>query len=199
MEQKLQEVQLSDISLVNNVRVHYDEAAMKDLVASIQKNGILQPLVCTDGKGKKIILVAGYRRHRAAKELKLKMVPIVLRPGLGEDEILDLQLEENLRREDLDPIDEGTFLSQYRKKRGDITIEELSKKDWEVTKIHHPADRPGRSTTPGFPRNGPEGRTYPGTGFYSGRTIPPGPGFSQPKDEGTFSMGARSSGKRFVF
>ena len=85
---------------------------MKELVESVRQHGLLQPLVCyRDGEnGEDLWLVAGTRRLFAAKEAGLKTVPVTVRAGLTQDEILDIQLEENLQREALDPIDRDVVM-----------------------------------------------------------------------------------------
>lgn len=120
------EIPIGKIKVAPNPRGRADAAAMKELVASIRRNGVLQPIVCsTDGSGEQLMLVAGSRRLFAAKEAGLTTIPTTVWEKLSEDKILDIQLEENLQREDLDPIEEGKYLAEYR---GKCTIEELAKR-----------------------------------------------------------------------
>ncbi len=93
-----------------NPRQTFDHAPMEELVASIKKHGILQPLIATkDGTG--YHLVAGERRLRAAKIAGLKTVPLIVREA-SELERLELALIENIQRQDLNPIEEA---HAYRK------------------------------------------------------------------------------------
>jgi ParB/RepB/Spo0J family partition protein len=64
-------------------------------------------LVRPNGEGFQII--CGERRYRAAKELGLKELPVVIRKA---DDITALRMayDENLKREDLTLLDEATFL-----------------------------------------------------------------------------------------
>jgi ParB/RepB/Spo0J family partition protein len=88
-----------------NPRKHFDERALRELADSIGKHGVLQPLVvCTQDDG--YTLIAGERRYRAAKLAGLKQVPVTLRDG-DEDSPLELAVDENLHREDLDPVEEA--------------------------------------------------------------------------------------------
>lgn len=76
-----------------------------DLVQSIKARGILYPLITMETP-EGLLLVAGYRRYAAAKELDLATVPcICLKVGLDDAEIL--RLHENLYREDITPIAEA--------------------------------------------------------------------------------------------
>jgi ParB family chromosome partitioning protein len=86
-------------------RQHFDESALTELAASIQRHGVLQPLVVRRA-GAGFELIAGERRLRAAKAIGLTEVPVVLREAdaIGRTEIA---LIENLQREDLGPLEEA--------------------------------------------------------------------------------------------
>ncbi|WP_064075886.1 ParB/RepB/Spo0J family partition protein [Prescottella equi] len=81
-----------------------------DLAASIKAQGILQPLVvapAATGKGKYTI-IAGHRRHAAAKKAGIKTVPCWIREDLvGEADQTVTMLTENLQRADLNAVEEG--------------------------------------------------------------------------------------------
>ncbi len=88
----------------------FNSDALDDLVDSIQRHGILQPLlVRRSAEG--FELVAGERRLRAARRLGLEKVPVVLNQS-PDDGLLELALVENLQREDLNPIEKARA---YRK------------------------------------------------------------------------------------
>ncbi len=91
-------------------RKNFSEAQLAELVESIKQYGIIQPLIVTKKSGG-YELIAGERRLRAAKQLQLKTVPVIVREA-KEQEKLELALIENLQREDLNPIE--TALA-YRK------------------------------------------------------------------------------------
>ncbi|WP_027408136.1 ParB/RepB/Spo0J family partition protein [Anoxybacteroides tepidamans] len=79
--------------------------AIEELKQSIIQHGILQPLIVRKSiKGYEIVV--GERRYRAAKEAKLKTVPVVVR-NLTEQQMMEFALLENLQREDLTPIEEA--------------------------------------------------------------------------------------------
>lgn len=86
-------------------RKTFYEHTIDELAASIQANGILQPLVVKpDGDG--FQLIAGERRLRAAKKIGLKEVPVIIK-DVDEKDQLFFSLIENLQREDINPIDEA--------------------------------------------------------------------------------------------
>lgn len=91
-------------------RLHFDEAKLTELVASIREHGILQPLVvsrASDGYE----LIAGERRFQAAKRLGLKTVPAVIR-DVSEQQKLELAIIENIQRHNLNPIEEAKAYSR---------------------------------------------------------------------------------------
>ncbi len=87
-------------------RTHFDEAALEELSASLERHGVLQPVLVRAMPDGRYRLVAGERRLRAARMAGLEMIPAVVR-DVDEQTGLELALVENLQREDLDPIDEA--------------------------------------------------------------------------------------------
>lgn len=85
-------------------RVHFDDSALRELAASIRKEGILQPLVVRRQESGGYELIAGERRLRASLSLDLATVPVIVRDDATES-LLELALIENIQREDLNPIE----------------------------------------------------------------------------------------------
>jgi ParB family chromosome partitioning protein len=83
------------------------------LVLSVKEHGILEPVLVrpVEDKPDQYELVAGERRYRAAQQLKLTEIPVVIRE-LNATEALQLALIENLQREDLNPIEETEGILQ---------------------------------------------------------------------------------------
>jgi ParB family chromosome partitioning protein len=92
-------------------RRYFDPQAMQELVESVRQHGILQPLLVRSCGDNKYELVAGERRYRAAKEVGLAEVPVVIRE-LTDEEAMQLSLIENLCREDLNPVEETEGILQ---------------------------------------------------------------------------------------
>ena len=84
----------------------FNEEALRELADSIEKHGILQPLLVRPMADGTYQLVAGERRWRAAKLAGLTEVPVVVRE-MTEQEAAALALIENLQREDLNPMEEA--------------------------------------------------------------------------------------------
>lgn len=87
-------------------RRNFSETSIKELAASIREVGILQPLVIRSTETG-FELIAGERRLKAAKEVGLDRVPVLIRQA-GEGESMEMALVENLQREDLNPLETAT-------------------------------------------------------------------------------------------
>ncbi|MBD2683318.1 MULTISPECIES: ParB/RepB/Spo0J family partition protein [Nostoc] len=92
-------------------RRYFDPESLKQLTESIKQHGILQPLLVRPVADGKHELVAGERRYRAATELALKEVPVVIKE-LDDNAAFQLALVENLLREDLNPVEETEGILQ---------------------------------------------------------------------------------------
>lgn len=98
-------VPLRSIQPREQPRHYFDPEKLEQLVHSISQHGILEPLLVRPLPTHNYELVAGERRYRAALQLGLTEVPVVIRQ-LNEEEAIHLALIENLQREDLNPIEE---------------------------------------------------------------------------------------------
>jgi len=86
-------------------RKEFNDEEHGSLVASIQKNGIIQPVVVRPlEEGYEII--AGERRWRAAKEAGLTEIPILIR-NAEDVEVAELSLIENIQRSALNALEEA--------------------------------------------------------------------------------------------
>jgi len=89
----------------NQPRKVFDPEKLAALESSIKEHGVIQPILITkEDTGYQI--VAGERRWRAAKNIGLKSIPVVVK-SLTEKEVAEIALIENLQREDLNDIEEG--------------------------------------------------------------------------------------------
>jgi ParB family chromosome partitioning protein len=96
-------------------RKDFARDALQELIDSIRQHGIIQPLIVRPAAaspssggqaGARLELIAGERRWRAAQEVGLSQVPVIIRQA-SDLEVLELSLIENLQRADLNPIEEA--------------------------------------------------------------------------------------------
>lgn len=127
-EHKVENIQLSAIyASKSNPRKSFEKENIKDLADSMASVGLLQPITVRP-IGDKYEIVAGERRWRAAKLLKWDSIPAMVR-NVTDEEILEIQIIENLQREDVNPIDEAVAFKSLLEK------ESL---DWLSSRIHKP-------------------------------------------------------------
>jgi site-specific DNA-methyltransferase (adenine-specific) len=74
---------------------------LPELMESIKKHGILHPPVVAPREDGKYRLIAGERRYRASCLLGLEKIPVNLREDLTELQQKEIELEENIARENL--------------------------------------------------------------------------------------------------
>jgi ParB family chromosome partitioning protein len=105
-------------------RKDFARDALQELIDSIRQHGIIQPLIVRQA-GARFELIAGERRWRAAKEIGLPQVPVIIRSA-SDLEVLELSLIENLQRADLNPIEEAQgyarLASEFRMRQEDIAL-----------------------------------------------------------------------------
>lgn len=108
-------------------RKKFDEDALADLAASIQENGLLQPIAVRPKRiGTGYLIIAGERRWRAARLAGLTEVPVLIK-DVTDEQAAALALIENLQREDLDPIEVAEGCRQLIEKYG-LTQETAAKR-----------------------------------------------------------------------
>ena len=87
-------------------RTNFKKEALEELASSIQKDGLLQPILVRPLGGQKYQIIAGERRWQACKLVGLKTVPVRIKEA-DDDQALELALVENVQRSDLNPIEEA--------------------------------------------------------------------------------------------
>jgi ParB family chromosome partitioning protein len=89
-------------------RTHFDEGTLTELAESIEKNGVMQPIIVrpVGGQTHRFEIIAGERRWRAAKIAGLQTIPAIVRE-LTDKQALELALVENVQRQDLSPLEEA--------------------------------------------------------------------------------------------
>lgn len=109
----------------------YEGDRLDDMIASIQNNGILTPLIVRE-KANSYEILAGHNRANAAKLAGFTEVPVIVKKDLTDEDALIYVIETNLMQRsftDMLPSEQATILSiQHSKmfsqgKRNDIILE----------------------------------------------------------------------------
>ena len=92
----------------NQPRKNFKEEQLKELAASIEKNGVLQPILVRKDKNNPVMfeIIAGERRWRAANLAGITEIPAIIK-DFTDTESFEIGLIENLQRENLSPIEEA--------------------------------------------------------------------------------------------
>jgi ParB family transcriptional regulator, chromosome partitioning protein len=131
-KEKLQlEAQALDHGQLKHINVHLlkrgeyqprrfiNEQDLQELAASIEKHGVMQPIVIrpVDDELHPYEIIAGERRWRAAQLAGLTEVPAIVR-DLPDQVAIALALIENIQRQDLNPIDQAMALQRFHDEFG---------------------------------------------------------------------------------
>ncbi len=105
-----------------NPRTTFEDTAMEELVDSIKRFGVLQPICVrphSTDKGRYQI-VYGQRRWAACKRLRLKAVP-VKEPivPISDKEAIDMMGDENIKRQAYNPVELAKYFEIRRKVLGE--------------------------------------------------------------------------------
>ena len=92
-------------------RTQFRQEALEELANSIRAQGVVQPIVVRPLSGGEYEIVAGERRWRAAQLAGLQTIPAVVR-NIPDEAAVAVALIENIQRENLNPIEEGTALQR---------------------------------------------------------------------------------------
>lgn len=103
----------------------FDEENIRGLADSIKEHGLIQPIVVRPlPNGISYQIIAGERRWRACRLLKMEEVPVIIRES-DELEAAELAIVENIQRADLNPVEEASAYRAIMDKYG-ITQDKLA-------------------------------------------------------------------------
>jgi ParB family chromosome partitioning protein len=106
MADTIQEIDLKKISPSKlNPRLEVNIERLNELADSIREVGLLEPVIVRPlGKGFEVVV--GERRYRASQQAGLEKIPAIVR-AYSDDEVVQLNLIENVQREDLSAVEKG--------------------------------------------------------------------------------------------
>jgi len=119
---KLYDLNIADVQPdPEQPRKYFDEQALAELKASIEKHGVLQPVLVRQGTDGALLLVSGERRYQASKLAGCQTIPAVFTTG----EPAEISIVENLLRENLTAIEEAEAIERLRAQH-DYTLSDLA-------------------------------------------------------------------------
>lgn len=105
-------------------RKNFDDKSLEGLSQSIEKYGLLNPIVLRKN-GIRYEIIAGERRFRASKLLGLKEIEAIIK-NVDNKDIDILSIVENVQREDLSGLEEANAYNELSKNYG-MTQDEIAK------------------------------------------------------------------------
>jgi ParB family chromosome partitioning protein len=107
-------------------RRQFNEQAMLELAQSVEREGIIQPIIVRRAGPGEYQIIAGERRWRAASLAGLTEVPVIVREA-DDHQVLELAIVENIQREDLNPIE---LASAFERMASELALshEEIGRK-----------------------------------------------------------------------
>jgi len=112
-------IPLDMIDTAPQVRTKFPEASIAELAADIKAHGVLQPLVVQQN-GERFTLLIGERRLRAIRYLGEAVAPAIV-GTVSADMAKEVQLIENIQREDLNTKDLACAIEQLWKKHKSVS------------------------------------------------------------------------------
>lgn len=100
----------------------FNEASLRALGESMQRDGVLSPLLVTRDDDDQYWLIAGERRLRAAQLMGIAQLPVMLK---SDQEATRLALVENLQRQNLNAVDETFGVFSLLALETGLAVEEL--------------------------------------------------------------------------
>ncbi len=99
--------------------------SLSELVESIREHGILEPLIVAETPAG-FQIIAGERRWRAARLLKLTHVPAIVKKT-SPQQMLEMAIVENVQRKDLNPIERAKAFLRLKEEFG-LNNHQIAKK-----------------------------------------------------------------------
>lgn len=112
---ELKEVDLSRIRPNRlNPRLDINIERLNELADSIRQIGLLEPIIVRRA-GTEYEVVVGERRYRASQQAGLSSVPVIV-GDYTDEQVVELNLIENIQREDLSAVEKGNCCKQLLEK-----------------------------------------------------------------------------------
>ena len=118
-------------------RKEFDKKSLEDLALSIKQKGVISPITVRE-ENNNYILIAGERRYRASKSIKLKEIPAYVIDVKNDSDMMQIALIENIQREDLNIIEEAKGYKRLNEEFGYDVIKMHFYGIWKNNEINNP-------------------------------------------------------------
>ncbi len=131
----MKQILISSITISDRSRKSFKHIG--DLSESIKRYGLIHPILVEPIDNDKYLLIAGERRLRACILLEKTEISVTFREDLTLEERKEIELEENIRREDLDWTEEVEIkrkLDEIKRKLYGHSMQRTKTEGWNITK-----------------------------------------------------------------
>jgi ParB/RepB/Spo0J family partition protein len=121
---------------LTNPRKSFNAVKLTELAESIKASGVHQPILIRPLPGSRVgetgrwvthEIIAGERRYRASLQAELETIPALVRE-LTDEQVLEVQIVENLQRDDLTALEEAEGYEQLIASQPALTAEAIARK-----------------------------------------------------------------------
>lgn len=111
---------------LNQPRKDFNAERLAELVSSVKRYGIMNPLVVEEAEGGKYLLVDGERRYKAAQSAGLKEVPIIVQESKGATDRLIRQFHLQQQHQDWSSSEKAVAVFNLAEQL-DLPVSEITK------------------------------------------------------------------------
>lgn len=134
MDIPLKDLRLSKLNVRKNLDAGQEDSDIGELAQSIEKQGLLSPLIVRATANGDYEVISGQRRLLACQKINLDPVPCSVRDDLGDADAQTVSLAENVHRADMHPLDKASAIKALFDLHG--SYDQVSKQTgWSVQTI----------------------------------------------------------------
>jgi ParB family chromosome partitioning protein len=118
-EVPIEDVDISEFNTRKNLTDGQQDSTIEDLAKSIEKQGLLNPIMVFQRPDGRYALIAGQRRLLACKQLGWSTISAIVRDSMTDIDAITISLVENVHRADMNPRDKAIAFKTLFDKYGD--------------------------------------------------------------------------------
>ena len=110
----------------NQPRKYFDEQTLQELTKSIERSGIISPILVTKiNDSDEYEIIAGERRFRAAQYANMTTIPAIIK-NIAENTAFELAIIENIQRQNLNVVEEAKsyrdLINKYSYSQNEVAL-----------------------------------------------------------------------------
>jgi len=114
----LSKLEISSVNTRKDLEAGQEDSGIQELAASIQKQGLIQPLTVRPKSNGSFEVISEQRRFKACHQIKFDPVPCIIKENIDDTDAMTLSLIENIHRADMNPMDKANAINALYEKHG---------------------------------------------------------------------------------